>query len=60
MYRKIREEHKSWEERTATVDEPGALTVQRHRKGLSRRGMKDGGRIIAACRRESISVGGRT
>ena len=59
MYRKINEEHKNEEERTSTVDEPGTLTVESHRKGLSRRGMKEVGRIIAACRRESLSVRGR-
>jgi len=48
MYRKISEEHNNGEERTSTVDEPGALSFQTHRKGLWRRGMKEFGTIIAA------------
>ena len=36
MHRKIGEEHTNGEERTFTVDEPGALTVQSRSKGLSR------------------------
>ena len=44
-------------EQTSTVDEPGALKFQTHRKGLSRRGMKDVARIVAAVGRKVEVLG---